>query len=108
MALADSGGDLNEALQLTRSVVGRNSENLVFADALGWVYLKRKENANAIQTFRAVVAKAPQTVSYRIHLASALAQSGNPTAARAELAATLSRNPTAEERKEITSLGAKQ
>lgn len=103
MALIDSGGDLNEALQFAQSAA-KDSSNPAFADALGLVYLKRKDAANATQAFRSAVAKDPGTISYRIHLAKALAEGGNRMAAKAELDAATARKPSPEERKEIAEM----
>ena len=107
MALTDSGGDLNEALQLAQAAAGKDTTNPAFSDALGLVYLKRKETANATQAFRSTVAKAPEAVEYRIQLASALLETGNKAAAKAELAAAAVRKPSAAEQAEIKALEAK-
>lgn len=107
MALTDSGGDLNEALQLVQAAAGKDPANPVFADALGTVYLKRKEAVNATQAFRAAVAKAPDTVEYRIHLANAYLENNNKAAAKAELAAAQARKPSPAEQSEIKALEAK-
>ena len=107
MALTDSGGDLNEALQLAQAAAGKYTANPAFSDALGLVYLKRKETANATQAFRSTVAKAPEAVEYRIQLASALLETGNKAAAKAELAAAAARKPSAAEQAEIKALEAK-
>lgn len=101
MALTDSGGDLKEALQLAQSATSKDPANPMYADALGLVYMKQKETANAIQSFRSAVSKNADNVSYRIHLAQALIASGNKTAARVEIDAALARRPSTEERKEI-------
>lgn len=104
MALADSGGDLGEALQLAQSAVGLDGKNPVYADALGLIFLKRKEIGNAIQSFRSAVSRDPNRVAYRIHLAKALTQGGNKQGARAELAVAAKQSPSAEERTEMAAL----
>lgn len=104
MALIDSGGDLKEALQLAQSPASKDPANPVYADALGLVYLKRKETANAVQSFRSAVAKAADSVEYRIHLAQALIEAGNKADARAELDAALARKPSAAQSKEIAAI----
>jgi tetratricopeptide (TPR) repeat protein len=104
MALVDSGGDLQEALQLARAAAAADPANPVFADALGLVYLKRKELPNATQSFRAAVARRPEEVSFRIHLAQALLASGDAAAAKDELAAASARRPSPEQQAEIRTL----
>ncbi len=104
MALVDSGGDLQEALQLARDAAAADPANPVFADALGLVYLKRKELPNATQSFRAAVSRRPDDVSFRIHLAQALLASRDASAARVELAAASARGPSPEQQTEIRAL----
>lgn len=106
VALTDSGGDLDEALHLAQTAVSKSSSDPLFSDALGLVYLKRKEATKAIQSFRFAVGKDPENVSFRIHLAKALTENGNLADAKAELAGAASRRPTAEESKEISDLSA--
>jgi Flp pilus assembly protein TadD len=104
VALSESGGNLKEALQLAQSTTSKDSANPIYADALGLVYLKRKETGNAVQAFRSAVANDSTNVSYRIHLARALTENGNKASAKAELDGAMLRSPSPEERKEITEL----
>jgi uncharacterized protein HemY len=107
MAIVDSGGDLTEALRLAQAAASKDSTNPKFSDALGLVYQKRKDLTNAAQAFRSTVAKAPDTVEYRIHLASALLDLGDKAGAKNEVASALTRKPSAAEMTEIRKLEAR-
>ena len=49
--LAETGESLDEALKLARQAVGKEPNNPAFLDTLGFVYLKRDKNDDAIDIF---------------------------------------------------------
>ncbi|HEX4137618.1 MAG TPA: tetratricopeptide repeat protein [Bryobacteraceae bacterium] len=102
--IADSAGDLNEALKLAGDAVRQNPGNAAFNDTLGWVYLKKRDFPSAIHTFEGARDRSPETVDYRIHLGQALLASGNRDRARSELEIALRLPSTPLERREIQDL----
>ncbi|HEY3826088.1 MAG TPA: tetratricopeptide repeat protein, partial [Bryobacteraceae bacterium] len=102
--IADSAGDLNEALKLAGDAVRQNPGNAAFNDTLGWVYLKKRDFNSAVHVFEGARDKSPETVDYRIHLGQALLASGNRGRARSELEIALRLPSTPPERREIQDL----
>ena len=102
--LADSSGDLNEALKLAGTAVRQNPGSAAFNDTLGWVYLKKKDFQSAIHVFEGARDKSPTEVDYRIHLGQALLASGERNQARSELLTAQRLTPTPQERRVIEDL----
>ncbi|HEV8043270.1 MAG TPA: tetratricopeptide repeat protein [Bryobacteraceae bacterium] len=101
--LADTGGDLDEALQLARRALAQAPGQPGFSDTVGFIYLKKGLNDSAIQTFSNLARKYPYPV-FRYHLGLALYVKGDKTAARKELQAALSGNPSREDKARIREL----
>lgn len=96
--ITETGGNLDEALQLSQSAVNSNQSTASFYDTLGWVYLKKELYPNAVEQFkRAVVleetdskrAGRAERQVYRVRLASALTRIGDKTAAKREIETAL-------------------
>jgi Flp pilus assembly protein TadD len=68
---AEIGGDLDEALRLSRRAVEADP-NPAFKDTLGWVYLKKKDRGAALHIFQALTRQQPDNLVFRSHLAMAL------------------------------------
>jgi len=102
--LADTTGNLNEALKLAGDAVRQIPGNAAFNDTLGWVYLKKRDFPSAIHVFEGARDRNPQAVDYRIHLGQAFLASGNRNQARSELETALTLTATAPERREIEDL----
>jgi tetratricopeptide (TPR) repeat protein len=100
-ALAETNGDLNEALQMALQAVQKSQGNPEFTDTLGWVYLQKKDIPSALHIFQNLRQKQPQNASFRIHLAMAFLQSGDRTSAHHELAAAERLHPSPQEQSEI-------
>ena len=105
--MAEHAGDLNDAL--TKALKARQLlPNLREAsDTLGWIYLKKGWNDNAIDIFKDLVEKAPAQPTYRYHLGMALSQKGEKPEAVKELRESLKYNPSKDEREKIQQLLAK-
>jgi tetratricopeptide (TPR) repeat protein len=73
--LAETGGDLELALQLARRAL-RVSPSAATRDTLGWVHLKRGDGDLAEQAFAQVIAAEGETPSLLYHLGLALAAQG--------------------------------
>jgi tetratricopeptide (TPR) repeat protein len=102
--LADTSGDLNEALKLAGDAVRQSPGNAAFNDTLGWVYFKKRDFKSAIHVFEGARDRRPEAVDYRIHLGQAFLASGDPARARSELEAALRLPATPQERRMIADL----
>jgi len=102
--LAEMGTDLDQALTYAQRAVAKKPDSADYADTLGYVYLKRNLNQNAIEVLRRIVAEHPARASFRYHLAMALYQKGNQKQARTELETALKSNPSPEETRRIREL----
>jgi tetratricopeptide (TPR) repeat protein len=98
--LADSGGDLDEALRLAQRALQRIPNQPVFSDTVGYIYLKKGLNDSAVQTFSNLARKYPFAI-FHYHLGLALYAKGDKTTARKELQSALSGNPSPEDKARI-------
>jgi tetratricopeptide (TPR) repeat protein len=94
--LAETGQDLDHALNLAQNVAGKFPENPAVIDTLGWVYARRGMNASAIQVLRGLVNKYPNEPAYHYHLATALLHDKQTSDAKRQLLAALSQHPSRE------------
>ncbi len=102
--LADTGGNLDQAMQLIEKAQRQTPNNPRFDDTLGWIYVKKNLNDGAIQILNNLVRKYPDDAGYRYHLGVALFQKGDKNAAKAELRTALARGlsgQTAETTREL-------
>jgi tetratricopeptide (TPR) repeat protein len=102
--LADTGGDLDEALtkaQRAKQLMPNLSE---VSDTLGWIYLKKDLSQNAIDIFKELVIKQPNQSTYHFHLGMAYSRLGDKSKALDQLREALKYNPTKEERDKIQTL----
>jgi beta-lactamase regulating signal transducer with metallopeptidase domain/Flp pilus assembly protein TadD len=98
--IAERGGDLDLALdyaQRARQVLSNSPEA---DDTLGWIYLKRKQPADAFSAFRTAYEQNPGTAAFRTHLAMALDQKGD-TSKEAEQLKTLLRQPDSTQNQQL-------
>ncbi len=102
--LAEKGTDLDQALTYAQRAVARAPGILDYADTLGYVYIKRNLNDNAIEVLQRIVKKSPSRAAYRYHLALALYQKGNIEHARTELLLAKNGKATPEEADRIQEL----
>ena len=88
--LADSQGNLDEALQLATMVVTKNQSIAGYYDTLGWIYLKKGLNSPAVEKFKKAVALEEANAQkngvapnpeYRVRLGMALTRSGSRASA---------------------------
>ena len=99
--MAESGGDLDDAL--TKAV---RAKQLLpgmpeISDTLGWIYLKKNLSDNAIEIFKDLVGKQPNQSTFHYHLAMALQQKGDRSRALEQLKEALKYNPPKEEKDKI-------
>lgn len=105
--LAEHGGDLDEALKLAQTALQQAPQQRYIADTVGWVFLKKRDVASAVQIFSGLVRKYPEEAVFRFHLGAGLLEQGDRTRARSELQAALERQPPADMEKRIRALLAK-
>ena len=83
--LAESGEDLNRALELAKIATASSPDAPEVLDTLGWVYYKKDQPELAIPIFRRAIAKAADNPNYHYHLGLALLKTGDMTNGRPEL-----------------------
>ena len=92
--LAETGGNLDEALRYALEASKDMPGNSAMSDTVGWVYFKKQASDTAIQVLSNVVQKEPGEPIYRYHLAAALLQKGDTTGAKRELQTAMTSKPT--------------
>jgi tetratricopeptide (TPR) repeat protein len=102
--LAETGGDLDDALTKAQRAKQLKSDLLEISDTLGWIYLKKNLADNAIEIFKDLVSKEPNHSTYRFHLGMAYSQKGDKTRAIEQLKEALKYNPGKEEKDKIQQL----
>ena len=102
--IADSGGNMEEALKLARQATEKQPDDPHFTDTLGYVYLKKHQTADAERTFNTLVSQDPKNPTYRFHLASALFDKGDKPHAKEELQKALAQKPSQSEEQKIRQL----
>jgi tetratricopeptide (TPR) repeat protein len=94
--LANTSGDTKEALEMVNKAIGKAPKLPQLQDTLAWVQIKRHNDAAALQILQTLTSQHPDDVTFRYHYAVALVDSGNPSEAKLQAEAALSKNPPAE------------
>ncbi len=106
--MAESGTNLDQALELAQTAQRGLPEAPAVIDTLGFVYLKRDLPALAVPLFKKCVEREPNNPTYHLHLGLAFAKQGDSINARQSLERTLELKPdasvTQEARVVLTSL----
>jgi tetratricopeptide (TPR) repeat protein len=102
--LAETGGDLNDALTKAQHAKQVNPSLNEISDTLGWIYLKKGLADNAIDVFKDLVSKEPNHATYRYHLGMAYSQKGDKSKALEQLKEALKYNPNKDEKERIQQL----
>jgi Flp pilus assembly protein TadD len=106
--LAETGGNLDVALQLAQTATRGLPEHPAVQDTLGWIYYKKGLAALAVSPFQKSVEKDPKNPVYHFHLGLALAGTGDSPNARLALRQALALAPNfdgaAEARQVLASL----
>jgi tetratricopeptide (TPR) repeat protein len=102
--LADTGGDLDEALRLAKNALAKVPGQPSFSDTIGYIYLKKGMLDSAVQSFSTLAHRYPTSASFRYHLGLALLQKGEKAVARKELEAALANHPSPQETLRIREL----
>ena len=106
-ALAESGTDLDKALELAEKAQRKAPNNPGIADTLGWVYAKKGLNDSAVQIFRGLIKKYPDDPGFRYHLGVVLVQQGKRAEARTQLDLGLAQKPPKDMAEKMKDLVAK-
>jgi Tfp pilus assembly protein PilF len=87
--IAESGGNLEEALSLARGAKQQLPVSHPYyddvTDTLGWVYYRSGAYRTAIETFKECLAKDPNNPVYHYHLGMSYFKAGNKADARISL-----------------------
>jgi len=102
--MAESGGDLDQALTYAQRAEQMMPSMNEVSDTLGWIYLKKNLSDNAMDIFQRLVTRVPDNSTYRYHLGMALSQKGDRPRAIKELQQALHSNPSKEEEGKIRDL----
>lgn len=94
--LAETGDSLDEAVKLSRAAVSQSPSNPVFLDTLGFVYLKRDQNDDALDIFERLIRRYPNDPACAYHTGMAWYQKGDRMRAKALLAHALELRPSKE------------
>jgi tetratricopeptide (TPR) repeat protein len=90
---AESGGNLEVALQLAQTAQRGLPDSPEVSNTLGYVYYKKNLFTLAIPPLKASVEKDPSNPMYHLHLGLTYAKSGNSTGARQSLERALALRP---------------
>jgi Flp pilus assembly protein TadD len=99
--LAETGGDLDDALTKAQRAKQLLPNLHEISDTLGWIYMKKNLSDQAIDTFKELVSKEPFISTYHFHLGMAYSQKGDKTKALDQLREALKCNPLKEEKEKI-------
>jgi len=99
---ADKGTNLDQAMTWAERAKKRQPNSPQISDTLGYVYLKKNRNAEALQIFKQVVQESPKNSTFRLHLAMAMLKQGDKQGARTEAQKALE-NSTPEQQGQIRS-----
>lgn len=102
--IVQSGGDLNEALQLATEASRKSPNSPAVQDTLAWIHIKRGNAAAMIPVLEKLTQKDPSNATYRYHYAVALVQKGERTTAKEQLQAALSGRPSKQTESDIRNL----
>jgi tetratricopeptide (TPR) repeat protein len=102
--LAETGGDLDDALTKATQAKRMLPALHEISDTLGWIYLKKNLPDSAIEIFKDLVSKEPSHSTYRYHLGMAYSQKGDKTNALDQLREALKYNPPKAEKDKIQQL----
>ena len=91
--LAETGGNLDEALTLATRAKQKMPNLLEISDTIGWIYLKKNLADSAIDIFKDLTAKVPDNPTYHYHFAMAYMQKGDTVNAKKQCELALNAKP---------------
>lgn len=102
--LAEEGNELDAALTLAQRAPQKSPNDVMIADTLGWIYIKKGLANNAIAIFSDLTTKHPKVSIFHYHHAMALSQRGDKVQAKRSLDLALKSNPQNQELEDIKKL----
>jgi tetratricopeptide (TPR) repeat protein len=105
--MAEEGRDLDQALTYAQRARQQLPNNADVTDTLGWIYIRKNLNDNAVALYRELTSKVPTNPIYQYHLGMALAQKGDKAGARRCLQTALTLRPSRDDETKIKELLAK-
>jgi Flp pilus assembly protein TadD len=90
---AESGANLDVALQLAQTAKASLPDSPQVDDTLGWIYYKKDLVSQALPPLRAAIGKDAQNPDYHYHLGMALVKSGDVIGGRQSIEKALQLNP---------------
>jgi len=90
---ANTGGNLDVALQLAQTAKAEIPDNASVSDTLGFIYYKKGLSAIAVTTLREAIKQNPSNPNIHYHLGLAYLQNGNKAEARSTLQQVLKMSP---------------
>jgi tetratricopeptide (TPR) repeat protein len=98
---AEKGTNLDQAMTFAQRAKKRVPNSPDISDTLGYVYLQKNLNSEALRIFRQVVQQNPQNPTYHFHLAMALLKEGDKQGAKDEAQKALQSSPQPEQQDKI-------
>jgi len=90
---AELGKDLDLAMKFAQKAKQKAPGSDDISDTMGWVYVKKQLNDEAVTVFKDLIKRQPKNALYHYHLGYALYQKGNKLDARQALQTALSLKP---------------
>lgn len=102
--IAESGGNLDEALVFAKRAMQRAPTQPHYSDTVAWIYLKKKMTSAALQVFENLVQQHPDEPTFRYHLGATLLEKGETSRAKSELTSALTKQPSPHQQNQIRTL----
>lgn len=100
---AETGTNLDQAMTYAERAKKKQPNSPDISDTLGYVYLQKNLNSQALQIFKQVVENNPKNPTYHLHLAMALLKQGDKQGARSEAQKALDNAQAPEQQTKIRS-----
>ena len=101
---AESGSDLDDAMTLVQKALARSPGNSQYTDTAGFIYLKKRDTASALQIFQQLSKRFPNDAGFRYHLALALLQSGDRAQGEQQLRTAVAADPSLADTNRVRSI----
>jgi len=100
---AQAGANLDQAMTFAERAKKKYPNNPDISDTLGFIYLQKNLNPEAVHMFRQVLQDEPKNAIFRLHLAMALLKQGDKQGAREEAGKALKNTSQPDEQTKIRS-----
>ncbi len=100
---AEQGTDLDQAMTFAERAKKQVPDSPDISDTLGYVYMKKNLNSEALRILKQIVQQHPNNPTYHFHLAMALLKQGDRRGAKEEAQKALDNSPQQEQESKIRS-----